>query len=85
MNDRNDPLVSRQVSTRRAEKEKLKLHQQMEMTGRQINAPTNAFQQSCDATTDHYMTAALMKVRQSKTTLPDDLTRFHGSWVYSNK
>jgi hypothetical protein len=28
---------------------------------------------------------ALLKVRQSDVTLPDDLTRLHGTFIYTNK
>jgi hypothetical protein len=81
----NDPLVSRDVSMRRKEQEKLKTHQQKEMDNRRVRAPQSAFAQSVAATTDTKMRDLLSQVRMSDVTLPDTLTRLHGTWVYSNK
>ena len=81
----NDPLVSRDVSIRRAQQEKLKTHQQKEMDNRRVAAPQSAWNQSVAATTDDYMKNALTQVRMSNVTLPETLTRLHGTWVYSNK
>ena len=81
----NDPLVSRDVSMRRKEQEKLQTHQQKEMDNRRVAAPQSAWNQSVAASTDDYMKNALSQVRMSDVTLPDTLTRLHGTWVYSNK
>ena len=81
----DEPLVSRQVSRRRTEKQKLKSQQQKEMEQRRIDAPQSAWNQSVAASTDDYMKSALSKVRESSVTLPDTLTRHNGSWMYSNK
>ncbi len=81
----SDPLVSRDVSIRRAEQDKLKTHQQKEMDNRRVSAPQSAWNQSVAATTDDYMKNALTQVRKSDVTLPDTLTRFHGTYGYSKK
>ena len=81
----DEPLVSRQVSRRRTEKQKLKSQQQKEMETRLVAAPDNAWNQSISAHNDDYMKDALSKVRESKVTLPDELTRMHGTFIYSNK
>jgi hypothetical protein len=85
MTDPYEPLVSRDVSTRREQKRQLKNSQQKEMEYRQVNRDSNAFHQSVDATNDHYMRDALSKVRQSKVTLPDELTRIHGTYTTTIK
>jgi len=81
----DEPLVSRAVSMRRTEREKLKINQQKEMENRLVAAPQSAWDQSISASTDTYMRDALTQVRKSDVTLPDNLTRFHGSWVYNQK
>ena len=50
-----------------------------------MSRESNAFHQSVDASNDEYMKNALMKVRQSKVTLPDDLTRIHGTFTTTHK
>ena len=79
------PLVSRDVSIRRTEQQNLKIHQQKEMENRRVAAPQSAWNQSVSASTDDYMKNALTQVRKSDVTLPDTLTRLHGSWVYNQK
>ena len=81
----DEPLVSREISIRRAEQQKLKIHQQKEMDNRRVSAPQNAWNQSVSATTDTKMRDLLSQVRKSDVTLPDTLTRLHGSWVYNQK
>ena len=81
----DEPLVSRAVSMRRTEREKLKINQQKEMENRRVAAPQSAWNQSISASTDDYMKNALSQVRKSDVTLPDTLTRHHGSWVYNQK
>ena len=81
----DEPLIAREVSIRRTEQEKLKITQQKKMNNRRITAPTNDFHQSVAASTDDYMKNALTQVRKSDVTLPETLTRIHGSWVYTNK
>ena len=85
MTDPYDPLVYRDVTIRREQQRNLKTSQQKEMEFRQVNRDSNAFHQSVDATNDHYMRDALSKVRQSKVTLPDDLTRIHGTYTTTHK
>ena len=81
----NDPLVSRDVSMRRTEQQKLKIHQQKQMDNRRVSAPQSAWNQSVSASTDDYMKNALSQVRKSDVTLPETLTRHQGSWVYNQK
>ena len=81
----DEPLVPREVSIRRTEQQNLKTDQQKQMENRRITAPQNAWNQSVAASTDDYMKNALTQVRKSDVTLPDTLTRLHGTWVYSNK
>ena len=79
------PLVSRKVSMRHAEQQKLKIHQQKEMDNRRVTAQSRAYDQSVSATTDRYMRDALSQVRKSDVTLPDTLTRHNGTWVHNQK
>jgi hypothetical protein len=81
----DEPLIAREVSIRRTEQEKLKIHQRKEMENRRIAAPQSAWNQSVAASTDDYMKNALTQVRKSDVTLPETLTRHQGSWVYTNK
>ena len=85
MNRTDDPLVSRDVSIRWDQEHKRKTSQRKEMESRQVSRESNAFHQSVDASNDEYMKNALMKVRQSKVTLPDDLTRIHGTFTTTHK
>ena len=85
MTDHYDPLVSRDVTIRREQQRNLKTSQQKEMEFRQVNRDANSFHQSVAATNDHYMRDALSKVRQSNVTLPDELTRIHGTFTTTNK
>ena len=55
------------------------------MNSRQVERDTNAYQQTTNAFNDHAMKDALLKVRQSDVTLPDDLTLLHGTFIYTNK
>jgi hypothetical protein len=81
----DEPLIAREVSIRRTEQQNLKTDQQKQMENRRIAAPQNAWNQSVAASTDDYMKNALTQVRKSDVTLPETLTRIHGSWVYTNK
>jgi hypothetical protein len=85
MTDPYDPLVYRDVTIRREQQRNLKTSQQKEMEFRQVNRDANSFHQSVDATNDHYMKNALSKVRESKVTLPDELTRIHGTYTTTIK
>ena len=81
----DDPLVSRNVSMRQQERQKLKTQQQSEMNARRVERETNAFNQSLAAAEDKYMRGALNQVRQSDVTLPETLTRFQGTWMWNKK
>ena len=86
MNDySNEPLVARKVSIRRDQEQKLRNTQRNEMNSRQVERDANAYRQTTNAFNDHAMKDALLKVRQSDVTLPDDLTRLHGTFIYTNK
>jgi hypothetical protein len=81
----DEPLVSRDVSIRREQNRQLKINQQKEMENRRIAAPQSAWNQSVAASTDTYMRNALTQVRQSDVTLPETLTRLHGTWIHNQK
>ena len=81
----DEPLVSRDVSIRREQNRQLKINQQKEMENRRIAAPQSAWNQSVAASTDTYMRDALTQVRRSDVTLPDTLTRLHGTWIHNQK
>ena len=81
----DEPLVSRDVSIRREQNRQLKTDQRKEMENRRIAAPQSAWNQSVAASTDTKMRDLLSQVRRSDVTLPETLTRIHGSWVYTNK
>ena len=81
----DEPLIAREVSIRRTEQEKLKIHQRKEMENRRIAAPQSAWNQSVAASTDDYMKNALTQVRKSDVTLPDELTMRNGTLFYTNK
>ena len=81
----NEPLVSRDVSMRRAEQQKLKIHQRKEMDNRRVSAPQNAWNQSVAASTDTKMRELLSQVRRNPATLPTELTMRNGTFIYSNK
>ena len=79
----NEPLVPVDVSRRREEQQKLKQNQQKEMESRRVGIDSRNFNQSVNATNDRYMVDALSKVRESKTTHPENLTRMNGSWMHN--
>ena len=81
----DEPLVSRDVSMRRAEQEKQKLQQKKDMENRLVTAPQSAWNQSVAASTDTKMRDLLSQVRQSDVGLPDALTRLHGTWIHNQK
>ena len=85
MTDIDDPLVSRDLSIRREQQRNLKTSQQKEMEYRQINRDANSFHQSVAATNHQYIKNALLKVRESKVTLPRDLLRMHETYTTTNR
>lgn len=76
-------LVSRAVSQRIHEESKLKKSQQKQMTDRRIDQSSNAFNQSIAAVGDTYIAEALRKVRESKISHPESLTRMSGTWIHN--
>ena len=83
MNISDTPLVSRPVSQRADQESKLKKTQQNQMENRLVEKPADAFHQSVAASGDTYIAEALRKVRESKVTHPESLTRISGSWLYN--
>ena len=81
----DEPLIAREVSIRRTEQQNLKTDQQKQMENRRIAAPQSAWNQSVAASTDTYMRDALTQVRRSDVTLPETLTRLHGTWIHNQK
>ncbi len=78
-----ETLVPIEVTRRREEQQKLKQTQQKEMESRRVDRDSNNFNQSVNATNDQYMVDALKRVRTSGVTLPEELTRRHGSWMHN--
>ena len=70
-------LKSRDVSMRESEADKLKLQQKREMESRWVEKPTIAGG-------DIDMASALAKVRTSDVTIPVNLSRFNGSYLYTD-
>lgn len=81
----DEPLIAREVSIRRTEQQNLKIKQQKEMENRRVSAPQSAWNQSVAASTDTKMRDLLSQVRRSDVTLPDTLTRLHGTWIHNQK
>jgi hypothetical protein len=81
----DEPLVSRDVSIRREQNRQLKTDQQKQMENRRIAAPQSAWNQSVAASTDTKMRDLLSQVRRSDVTLPETLTRLHGTWIHNQK
>ena len=83
MNISDTPLVSRAVSQRSDEESKLKKTQQKQMETRLVQKPSDAWRQTLNASGDTYIAAALRKVRESKVTHPESLTRISGTWLHN--
>ena len=79
------PIVSRDVSKRASEESLLKKTQQKQLEKRLVEQPAHAWRQSLDASGDTYIAEALRKVRQSKITHPEALTRMSGTWIHNQK
>jgi hypothetical protein len=77
------PLVSREVSQRMDQAQKLKTAQKKQMEEQLMENPSNAFHQSVAASGDTYIAEALRKVRESNVTHPESLTRISGSWMHN--
>ena len=71
-------LKSRDVSMRENEAAKLKHQQKREMESRWVEKPTIAGG-------DIDMASALAKVRTSDVTIPVNLSRFNGSYLYNKQ
>ena len=79
---RDETLVPREVTIRKMEQEKRRVEQQKQMNHRQVSHAENAWNQTMSAVD---MTDALTQVRQSDVSLPETLTRLHGTWVHNQK
>ena len=77
------PLVSRTVTQRADEESKLRETQQKKMEERLVEKPAQAFHQSVAVSGDTYIASALRKVRESKVTHPESLTRHSGTWLHN--
>ena len=53
------------------------------MEERLVEKPAQAFHQSVAASQDSYIASALRKVRESKITHPESLTRISGTWLHN--
>ena len=83
MNILDKPIVSREVSQRTHEEFKLKKTQQKQMGDRLMEKPSDAWRQTLNASGDTYIASALKKVRQSKVTHDETLTRMSGTWLFN--
>ena len=83
MND--DVLQSIDVQRRRTEKEKLRQQQSRKMESGWADRQSNDYDRSVSATNDNYMKDALSKVRESKVTHSETLTRMNGTWMHNQK
>ena len=80
-----DTLVSLEVSRRQQEKEKLRQSQQSAMNRNRVERDARDFHRSVSASNDKYMRNALSKVRESKVTHHESLTRINGTWFHNQK
>ena len=81
----NPPLVPREVTIRKMEQEKRRVEQQKQMNHRQVSHAENAWNQTISASKDVDIREALNQVGQSDVSLPETLTRLHGTWVHNQK
>ena len=81
----NPPLVPQEVTIRKMEQEKRRVERQKQMKHRQVSHAENEWNQTMSASKDVDMRDALTQVRQSEVSLPETLTRLHGTWVHNQK
>jgi hypothetical protein len=82
---KDETLVPQEVTIRRMERDKCRVEQQKQMNHRQVSHAENAWNQTISASKDVDIRDALTQVRQSDVTLPEALTRLHGTWVHNQK
>jgi hypothetical protein len=80
-----ETLVSREVSIRNEQQKQLKQKQKEELSHHLTNNQSNGFARSVSATNDEYMLTALKKVRESSATIPENLARQNGTYIYNRK
>ena len=79
----DQPLIPLEMQRKLIEKEKLLKVQKEQMGRKLVNKPNQNFNRSVNASNDRYMVDALKKVRESKVTHHEDLTRINGTWVFN--
>ena len=80
-----ETLVSRSVSIRNEKRKQLKQKQKEELNHHLTNKQSNGFTRSVSASNDEYMISALSKVRESTATIPENLARQNGTYIYNRK
>ena len=83
-----ETLVSREVSIRNEKQKQQKQQKQKqkeELNHHLTNNQSNGFARSVSASNDEYMISALSKVRESSTTIPENLARQNGTYIYNRK
>ena len=80
-----ETLVSREVSIRNEKQKQLKQKQKEELNHHLTNKQSNGFTRSVSASNDEYMISALSKVRESTATIPENLARQNGTYIYNRK
>lgn len=80
-----ETLVSREVSIRNEKQKQLKQKQKEELNHHLTNKQSNGFTRSVSASNDQYMLSALKKVRESNETIPENLARQNGTYIYNRK
>ena len=78
-----ETLVSRSVSIRNEKQKQLKQKQKEELNHHLTNNQSNGFARSVSASNDEYMISALSKVRESTATIPENLARQNGTYIYN--
>ena len=79
--------ILRSLDVQRRESEKQKRHhdQAKRLESVLVDNDTRSFRQSVNASNDTYMKDALSKVRESKVTHSETLTKFNGTWMHNQK
>ena len=76
-------LVPLKVQHRLEQEEKLRTHQKKQMDEKMVEMENRNYQRSVSSSRDTYMINALQKVRQSKVSHHEDLTRIQGNWLHN--
>ena len=81
----DEVLKSLDVQRRESAKQKQNHSNTKKMQSGWVERDTNNFNQSVNASNDTYMRDALSKVRESKVTHSETLTRMNGTWMHNQK